>query len=40
MADSTTERRRLSWWFAVTGWLKESAALVTAVLTWWRRERR
>jgi hypothetical protein len=33
MADRTTERRRLSWWFAVTGWLKESAALVTAVLT-------
>ncbi|MGH2967739.1 MAG: hypothetical protein ACRDK0_01560 [Solirubrobacteraceae bacterium] len=32
MADKP-DRRRPSWWFAVTGWLKESAALVGSVVT-------
>jgi hypothetical protein len=33
MAESNAERPKRSWWSAVTGWLKESAALVGAVTT-------
>jgi hypothetical protein len=31
MAEHERQRRRLSWWFTLTGWVKESAALVGAI---------